>query len=118
MFTAYTRRMTKKTEDTILSLLRSMDKRMDGMAATLQTHTEKLESHDKKFDLILNILADHSATLKEHTRLLNHHTKLHMQHQGMFRQLLDVIPSEMQFRTDMSDQLDNHEERLVALEAA
>ena len=58
--------MTKNFEDTILSLLRGMDQRMDGMAGDIAELKTGYNHLDKKIDLVIDILAEHTAKLKEH----------------------------------------------------
>lgn len=82
--------MTRNTENTIISLLRGMDKRMDDM--------------DERFDRIDKTLAEH--------------TKLHKEHQARFKQIIDGIAPELVARTEQGFVLDDHEKHITTLEAA
>ena len=75
--------MTKNTEDTILSFLRSMDKRLDKIDKTLAAHS-----------------------------------RLHRKHQEKFQQIFDAMAPVMEAQTEHGITLEDHEERLIMLEAA
>lgn len=116
--------MTKDFENTVLSLLRSVDKRIDsidgrvgmieGRIDRIDGHIDKIDSHiaklnasygrlDRKVDLVIDILATHSAKFKEHDEL--------------FQEIIAGVIPEMEKRTEHSIKLKNHERRITALES-
>mgnify|MGYP003620304338 CR=1 FL=1 len=117
--------MTKNFEDTILSLLRGMDQRMDGMAGDIAELKTGYNHLDKKIDLVIDILAEHTAKLKEHDERFSQIDERFSQidkrfdeHDRMFRQIIDGVIPEMETRTKHSMKLKNHERRITALESA
>jgi len=117
--------MTKNFEDTIISLLRSIDKRMDGIdgrmggidsrmggidgrmdgiagdIAELKTSYSRL---GKKVGLVIEILASHSEKFKEHDKL--------------FGEIITGVIPEMEKRTEQGIKLKNHKRRIISLESA
>ncbi len=124
--------MTKKFEDTVISLLSSMDTRMDGMqqdisgmksdvsklkidVSGLKSDVDELktghQSHERKLDMLLDIAATQNQLLEDHSRRHDSHDKL-------FRQIIDGLAPGMVTTTEHESRLKDHEFRISALEAA
>jgi len=103
--------MTKRFEDTIISLLQSMDGRMDRMEGNLSSLNHTVQSHDKKLGLIIDILANQDAKLKEHDKRFDTMDGKFKQHDERF----DKIDTKFKQHDERFDRIDTkfkqHDER-------
>jgi hypothetical protein len=124
--------MTKNFEDTILSLLRGIDKRIDNMSADIAELKTDYVRLNNKVDLVIDILAEHSAKLKENDKRhdkhdanfkkqdahFRKHDAYFGKHDALFKQVIAGVIPEMEKSTRHGIKLKNHERRITTLESA